>query len=124
LTTILSRCANLTETALILHFLGADNVLFAAFLSLASSQLVGWVFSFVPMSAGSAEGGAYIVFSAVGLSPELGVLVEIGRKLRKVVFISLGVTVLGWDTFRQFMSGSKGERPVDDEPAPQVAREA
>jgi hypothetical protein len=56
----------------------------------------------VPLQAGSAEGGAYIVFQAVGLSPATGVLVEIGRKLRRVVFITLGVSLLGWDTFFQF----------------------
>lgn len=100
LSAIASRMCNVLETALILYFLGGDRIIAAAVLSLGSSQIVGWLFSFVPMSAGTAEGGAYVVFSAAGLSPDLGVLVEIGRKLRRVVFIALGVVVLGWDTFR------------------------
>jgi hypothetical protein len=111
LSAIASRMCNVVETALILFFLGGENILAAAVLSLASSQLVGWVFSFVPLSAGTAEGGAYIVFRAAGLSPELGVMVEIGRKLRKVVFISLGILVLGWGTFRKQRQGAQ----VDDD---------
>jgi len=95
-----SRMCNVLETALILYFLGGERIIAASVLSLGSSQLVGWLFSFVPMGAGTAEGGAYVVFRAAGLSPDLGVLVEIGRKLRRVVFIALGVAVLGWDTFR------------------------
>jgi hypothetical protein len=100
LSAIASRMCNVLETALILYFLGGERIIAAAVLSLGSSQLVGWLFSFVPMGAGTAEGGAYMVFSAAGLSPQIGVLVEIGRKLRRVVFITLGILVLGWDTFR------------------------
>ena len=100
LSAIGSRMCNVLETALILYFLGGDRIIAAAVLSLGSSQLVGWLFSFVPMGAGTAEGGAYVVFSAAGMPPQIGVLVEIGRKLRRVVFITLGVVVLGWDAFR------------------------
>lgn len=95
-----SRMCNVLETALILYFLGGERIIAAAVLSLGSSQLVGWLFSFVPMGAGTAEGGAYVVFRAAGLSPDLGVLVEIGRRVRRIAFIALGVAVLGWDTFR------------------------
>ena len=100
LSAIGSRMCNVLETALILYFLGGERIIAAAVLSLGSSQMVGWLFSFVPMGAGTAEGGAYVVFRMAGLPPEIGVLVEIGRKLRRVVFITLGITVLGWDTFR------------------------
>lgn len=100
LSAIASRMCNVLETALILYFLGGDQIIAAAVLSLGGSQMVGWLFSFVPLGAGSAEGGAYVLFSAAGLPPKLGVLVEIGRKLRRIVFITLGVSVLGWDTFR------------------------
>jgi uncharacterized membrane protein YbhN (UPF0104 family) len=113
--TILSRLANVTETALLLYFLGGDHVVAAAFLSLAGAQFTGWVLPFVPLGAGSAEGSAYIVFRAVGLSPELGVLIEICRKLRTIVFIFIGISALGWDTFRRFLSGDEGRRPVESD---------
>ena len=112
---VLSRLANVGETALLLYFLGGDRVIAAAFLNLAGSVFTGWVLGFVPMQAGTAEGSAYIVFRAVGLSPELGVLVEICRKLRRVVFIFVGVSVLGWETFRSFMSGEEEKRRAESE---------
>jgi hypothetical protein len=112
---VLSRLANVLETALLLYFLGGDHIVAGAFLSLASYQLSGWIFNFVPMQAGSAEGSAFVLFRAVGLSPDLGVLVEIGRKLRKVVFIGIGVTVLGWATFRRMMGGNGGQPAAEDQ---------
>jgi hypothetical protein len=114
------------EAGLILYFLGGDNIVAGAFLSLASYQLSGWLLSFVPMAAGSAEGSAFILFSAIGLSPQLGVMVEIGRKIRKVVFICLGISVLGWDTFRRMMGRQPDKLGDDDDdgPADQDARAA
>jgi hypothetical protein len=32
-------------------------------------------------------------------------MVEIGRKMRRVVFIVIGVSTLGWDTFRRLTTG-------------------
>jgi hypothetical protein len=111
----LGRLCNVVEAGLILYFLGGDQIVAGAFISLASYQLSGWVLSFVPMAAGSAEGSAFVIFSAVGLSPQLGVMVEIGRKIRKVVFICLGISVLGWDTFRRMM-GRQPDKVEDDDP--------
>ena len=107
---VASRSANLVETGLILHFLGGRQLAAAAVVSLASSQLVGWLFSFMPMGAGTAEGGSYVVFRAVGLSPALGVLVEIGRRLRRLVFIGVGVAVLGQSEFRHARRGPRSRR--------------
>ncbi|HLU67613.1 MAG TPA: lysylphosphatidylglycerol synthase domain-containing protein [Kofleriaceae bacterium] len=109
LTSVASRLANVVEIALMLQFLGGEHVVPAALLSLGTSQAVGWILSFVPLQAGAAEGGAYLVFSAAGLPPHMGVLVEIGRKLRRVIFIALGVAVLGWDTFRRYRRRPGGE---------------
>ena len=102
LATIASRLTAVAETALLLHLLGGDQLLAAALLSLGTAQAVGWLLSIVPMQAGTGEGGAYLVFAAVGLAPELGVLIELGRKLRRVGFIALGVILLGWDTARRY----------------------
>jgi Lysylphosphatidylglycerol synthase TM region len=113
LASIASRLGNITETALLLHFLGGEHVVAGAFLNLAGNVFTGWAVGFVPMQAGSAEGVAYVVFRAVGLSPEVAVLVEICRKLRRIVFVAIGITVLGWDTFRRFMSGEGREQPAD-----------
>lgn len=122
----LGRLCNVVEAGLYLYFLGGDHIVAGAFISLASYQLSAWVLSFVPMAAGSAEGSAFVMFSAIGLSPQLGVMVEIGRKIRKVVFICLGISVLGWDTFRRMMGRQPDKAPDDDDGTPddQPARAA
>lgn len=100
---ILSRTAAVVEAIIILYFLGADQVIAVAVLSLAGYQLVNWLTAFVPMQAGTTEGGAYVLFAAVGLSPVLGVLLELVRRIRRLLFIVFGVAVLGWPTFRGLM---------------------
>lgn len=112
--TICSRLCNVLEAGLLIHFLGGDHAVAAAFVNLASYQFTGWVFQFVPMQIGTAEGAAYMMFKAVGLSPDLGIMVEIGRRLRRVVFIFVGIAVLGLDTFRRLL-GMEGEKPADDD---------
>src|SRR6266545_3556859 len=111
---VVSRLANVLESGLFLYFLGSEHVVAGAFISLASAQFSGWMFWFVPMQAGTAEGSALVLFGAVGLAPHVGLMVEIGRKARRLVFIVLGVTVLGWGTFRRLTSG-ESLRPAEDE---------
>lgn len=100
---VFSRIAAAAEAVIILHFLGADQIFAVGLLSLAGYQLVSWLTAFVPMQAGTTEGGAYILFRAVGLSPVLGVVLELIRRIRRLVFICIGVVVLGWPTFRGLM---------------------
>ena len=95
-----SRCFTIAEFAIILACLGSDDIVAVAALSMASSQVVMWMTAFVPLGVGTAEGGAYALYSAVGLSPALGVIAEIVRKARAVVFISIGIVLLGWANFR------------------------
>jgi uncharacterized membrane protein YbhN (UPF0104 family) len=100
---VLSRTAAAVEAMIILFFLGADQVVAIGILSLAGYQLVVWLTAFVPMQAGTTEGGTYVLFAAVGLSPVLGVLLELVRRIRRLLFIVFGVAVLGWPTFRGLM---------------------
>ena len=71
------------------------------FLSLAGSQAISWALFFVPFQAGSAEGGAYAIFEAAGLSSAAAVVSELARKLRRLVFIALGVALLGLTAVRR-----------------------
>ncbi|HTM19936.1 MAG TPA: lysylphosphatidylglycerol synthase transmembrane domain-containing protein [Kofleriaceae bacterium] len=99
LTNLGSRAIALVEPALALHLLGVHHPIAAAWLSSANYQVVFWLTSFVPMQAGTAEAGAYGLFEGLGLSPGVGVLLEILRKMRRIAFITLGVAVLGWSNF-------------------------
>jgi hypothetical protein len=95
----IARATAVVEGIVILSFLYVDNAIALGFVSFASFQLVVW-FSFVPFQAGAAEGAAFVVFSALKVPAAFGVLVELARKVRKLVFIGLGVSLLGWHTFR------------------------
>jgi hypothetical protein len=95
-----SRLFTIAEFAIILAFLGSDHVLAVAALSMANSQVVMWMTAFVPLQVGTAEGGQYALYSAVGLVPAMGVVVELVRKARSVVFIAIGIALLGWANFR------------------------
>ena len=97
---VASRIASIGQVALILWLLGEGNVVALAILNTASFQLMLWTTSFIPLQSGSAEGSSYVLFSGVGASAELGVLVEIVRKLRRITFIAVGVLLLGWKSAR------------------------
>lgn len=101
LSQLASRAISVGENALILAFLGADNAIAIATISLASFQLIHWTTSFVPLQTGTAEGTAYVLFRSIGLAPHIGVLMELVRKVRRLAFIGIGVGLLGWSTFRQ-----------------------
>lgn len=98
-----SRLFDFAEAYTVLSALGVDHTLAAAVASVANYQVVVWVTSFVPMQAGTAEGGAYVLFQLLGLPPQAGVLLELVRKARRLVFIALAIALLGWHTARQVM---------------------
>jgi hypothetical protein len=94
-----SRLCNVAEAALYYGLAGGDHVIASGFLSLASSQAIGWVLFFVPYHLGTIESGSHVLFTAAGLSGPAAVAVELARKLRRLIFIALGVALLaltGW----------------------------
>jgi hypothetical protein len=112
ITLVLSRLCNVAESALYFKLAGGAHWVAGGFLSLAGSQAVSWVTFFVPFQAGSGESGAYAVFAAAGLSTQAAVVVELARKLRRLVFIALGVVILGltdgWHSARGGKAKARG----------------
>lgn len=100
---IASKLFDFGEAYVILSALGIEPTLAAAVASVANYQVVVWVTPFVPMQAGTAEGGAYVLFGLLGLPPQAGVLLELIRKARRLCFIALAIALLGWHTARQVM---------------------
>ncbi len=97
---LLSRVATTMESIIILYYLGVSDVVGVALLAAASSVLVMWATGIIPYQAGSAEGSAYLLFQAIGVAPAVGVLMELVRKARRVVFVTIGIAVMGWHSFR------------------------
>jgi|GEM_PF-3485586 len=98
LASVAARVSNVVQSGLILHFLGVSNVVALAILTAANYQVVVWATSFVPFQLGTTEGGAYFLYRGVGASAQLGVIVELVRRARRLVFIALGVALLAVKT--------------------------
>jgi hypothetical protein len=108
---LLSRLATVGEVAIILYFLGFDSMA-VSFLTLANNQLVFTIMPFVPMQAGTAEGGSYLLFAAAGMPPQIGVLMELVRKVRRLVFVTIGVALIGTQAFRQYATAPAAPGPA------------
>jgi len=64
----------------------------------AGSVLVDGILFFVPAKVGTQEGGKVALFAALGLSPARGLTVGIVRRIRELVYASLGLAALAWMT--------------------------
>jgi lysylphosphatidylglycerol synthase-like protein len=100
---IAGKSASVAEIGVILWCLGAPlgTIAVVAPLVQGALQVVIWATLFVPLQAGTTEGGAWLLYGAIGMPPYMGVLVELARKARKLVFIAIGVAVLGWNALRR-----------------------
>jgi len=49
---------------------------------------------------GTQEGGKVVLFAALGLSPARGLTVGVVRRIRELVYASLGLAALAWITAR------------------------
>lgn len=112
LATVCSVALSGVEIAVILAATGAPVSAPLIALTLGMTQIVMWLTSFVPLQAGSAEGGAYLLFREIGISPQSGVLLELCKKARRIVFLGLGVAVLGMATFRQHLESRPAKAPA------------
>jgi hypothetical protein len=92
--TLLGKALSGAQNALILYYLGLPHDLALGLVSLAGTQVTFMLTSFVPMHIGTAEGGAYLLFKALGMPPEWGVLMELVRRLRRMAYVAIGVAVL------------------------------
>lgn len=88
------RAINVVEGALILGALGIEPLVATALIAYAASQLAYWLTAWVPLQAGTAEGGAYVTFTALGLPGAAGMILELARKLRRLLFIAAGLIIL------------------------------
>ncbi|MCY3763706.1 MAG: lysylphosphatidylglycerol synthase domain-containing protein, partial [Gemmatimonadetes bacterium] len=86
------------ETWVILEVLGAGTNFEIAFLITALTVLINSLFFFMPSNIGVLEGGGVFLFITLGLNPALGLSLGIVKRMRKIVWISIGwlfLTYLG-----------------------------
>jgi len=99
-----SRLLSALEIWVILLFLAVAFHPIVPLLSLMNAQLIFWLTVFVPFQVGTAEGGQYLFYGAIGMEPALGVLVELTRKALRVIFVVIGLSVLGLTTLRRIQT--------------------
>jgi uncharacterized protein (TIRG00374 family) len=104
------RALNVAEGALILAALGAEPLLASALAGYAAFQLTAWLIGFVPLQVGTAEGGSYVAFTALGLPGAHGVVLELTRKLRRLLFIAVGLVILALGLARPAAPGTADEQ--------------
>ncbi len=78
------------ETYVILEALGAGTDFEIAFLITALTVLINSLFFFMPSNIGVLEGGGVFLFLTLGLNPALGLSLAIVKRMRKIIWISIG----------------------------------
>lgn len=90
-----ARVINALEYYFILLSLGVNLTFWDALLVLAFSSLVGNILFFLPMQLGAREGGLSLIVKILGLSaPGLGVITSLYTRVRELVWIFIGVSLV------------------------------
>jgi uncharacterized protein (TIRG00374 family) len=91
---VASRLCNMAGTVVILH--AADIPLTAPLVigMLSVGILITWISNVIPLGLGLADGGNYILYSALGSSPEHGLDFAMINRLRTVMLASMGLAVM------------------------------
>jgi uncharacterized protein (TIRG00374 family) len=86
-----ARVLSMLEFFIIARAMGTPVTFGTAFLIGGFSSLVVNLFFFMPFNVGSKEGGLFMIFAALGLSPRLGVAAAVLSRLREITWIAIGL---------------------------------
>lgn len=101
---VASRLLATADAFLVLWLLGVDATPLAALFILSISILINLAFSFIPLAMGVSEGGHFLLFSALGLAPETGVVFALIGRVRGIVWIAVGLALLALHSPRRGVS--------------------
>ncbi len=90
----LARIINALDAIVILYVLGYHIDFITAFVIQSMNQLVNFLFSFIPLAIGAAEGSHYILFKLLTLGATVGVIFSLIRRVRGVVWIGIGLLLM------------------------------
>jgi hypothetical protein len=106
---LLGRAIAMVEFYLVAHAEGLRIAYPEAFFIGAFSQLAILILVFIPFELGSREGGLAAVYGLLGLSPALGVYAGVLTRLRELVWIAIGLTLV-WVTGKQRSARAPAEQ--------------
>ena len=85
------RCLSMLEYLFITRALGLNVDYLTAFMIGAFSQFVTNATFFIPFELGSKEASMSLIFSLLGLPPDLGVYASIVSRIREMIWIAIGL---------------------------------
>lgn len=87
--------AGVVEIYITLQLIGYPATIVTAFILEAVNRVINIVFAFVPAMVGVDEAGTGLLTNTLGLGTAAGVTLAIIRKARMLVWIGLGIVILG-----------------------------
>lgn len=87
-------CMGVVEIYLILWFLGVPVTVHRALTIEVLSVTIDGALFFVPLKAGTQEGGKVLIFTVLGLDPAKGLALGIVRRIRELTWASIGLLIL------------------------------
>lgn len=91
---LLTCVTGVLEAYLILGVTAGGTSLFAAYVIESVNRVVNAVFPFLPLRLGVDEGGAALVFKALGYTTAAGVSLAVIRKIRSIFWIGAGLACM------------------------------
>jgi len=91
----LGRLIGMLEFWLIFLAVGEPAPIWKIYLIGSLSTLILNLLFFVPFELGSREGGMYVLFQLLGFSPALAVFTAIVNRVREVIWIGVGLALIG-----------------------------
>ncbi len=96
----LGRAVSMLEYLFIARAMGLEIDYLTAFTIGAFAQFITNVTFFVPFELGSKEGGLSLIFHLLGLPADLGVYASIVSRIREMIWIAIGLTLVWVTTSR------------------------
>jgi hypothetical protein len=94
--TTLKRLIYPLEAVLVLWWLGHGPGWSTAFFSQPATQALAGLASVAPLGLGTTEPAAWALFRGLGRAAEVGVVIELARDARRLLFVALGFSLLAW----------------------------
>lgn len=91
---MLTSVTGVLEAYLILGVTAGRTSIYAAYLIESVNRVVNAIFPFLPLRVGVDEGGAALVFTALGYAASAGVALAVIRKIRSIVWIGVGLACM------------------------------
>lgn len=117
----LSRSFSFLEFWLLFVAVGQPEPLWKIYILGGFSTLVLNILFFAPFEMGSREGGMFLLFHLFGFAPALAVFTAIVNRLRQVVWIAVGLLLVGLPGRRAALRARSAASPAGPAPAAGVA---